>query len=258
MFEQLTEHIYAFPCDGYTDRPNIGLITGSRYALLFDAGNSAAHVQLMRAALEGQGLPQPDFVALSHWHWDHTFGAAFWEAPVLAGRQTDAQLRKMTAWRWDDASMQRRVDDGEEIVFCTEMIKREYPDRSKIKVAAADLAFDGELTLDLGGVTCRLLHAQGPHAADSVICYVPEERFVLLGDSNCKDLYGLPWHFDIAHEEDFVPVTQALPYDPEKTAQYLRLLDTLDFSACLSGHAPVMPRAALYAELQTVDADGKP
>lgn len=34
MFEKVTEHIYVYPCDGYTDRPNIGLIIGSKYTLL--------------------------------------------------------------------------------------------------------------------------------------------------------------------------------------------------------------------------------
>lgn len=249
MFEKLTEHIYRYPCDGYTDRPNIGLIVGSRYTVLYDAGNSAAHVAEIRAALSRQGLPDPDFVALSHWHWDHTFGAAFWNAPVLAGRETDAQLRKMTAWAWDDASMQQRVEDGEEILFCTEMIKREYPNRRDIRVVGADFAFDGTVTLDLGGVSCRLIHAKGPHSSDAVICYVPEDRFVFLGDSNCKDLYGQPWHFDIRHEERFQEETDALPYDAEKVRSYLQLLDGLDFSLCISGHSEAKSREALYGAL---------
>ncbi len=44
LFKQITEHIYVYPCNGHTDRPNIGLIVGGKYTLLFDAGNSAAHV----------------------------------------------------------------------------------------------------------------------------------------------------------------------------------------------------------------------
>ena len=68
MFEKATEHIYVYPCDGYTDRPNIGLIIGSKYSLLYDTGNSAVHVDLMREALAKQGLPMPDFVVESHWH----------------------------------------------------------------------------------------------------------------------------------------------------------------------------------------------
>lgn len=250
MFEKLTDHIYVYPCDGYTDRPNIGLIMGSKYTLLYDAGNSAAHAALMKDDLTEQGLPLPDYIALSHWHWDHSFGASFWNVPVVAGHETNAQLKVVQQWKWDDQSMADRAARGDDIVFCNEMIKREYPDRSKIEVAAADILFDGRMTMDLGGgVTAELIHCKGPHASDSVLCYVPQDRFVFLGDSNCKDLYGLPWHFDIEHQEDFQKNTDALPYDRAKVSAYLRLLDTLDFTMCISGHSKAKSKQALFAAL---------
>jgi len=133
------------------------------------------------------------------------------------------------------------------------MIKREYEDRDQIKVVPADIVFEERMELDLGGgVVCHLIHAKGTHSSDSVICYVPSDKFLFLGDSDCKDLYGLPWHFDIEHEEDFVPVTDALPYDREKVKDYLQILDTLSFTKCISGHAPVMTREVLYSYLKTV------
>lgn len=251
MFIKQTEHIFIRQYQHYTDRPNIGLIRGTERALLFDAGNSQANVALLKRELEEAGLPEPAFVALSHWHWDHSFGACYWGVPVIAGRETDAQLRKMSEWKWDEESMCSRVERGEEILFCTEMIRREYPDRSRIRVRGADVVFDGRLTVDLGGgVVCELIHARGPHASDSVICWVPCDRFLFLGDSNCKDLYGQSWHFDIRHEEDFVPVTGALPYDREKVAAFLELLDGLDFTSCVSGHSDPVSREELYRSLE--------
>jgi len=246
MFRKVTDHIYIREYMHYTDRPNIGLIVGGQKALLFDAGNSRAHVELLKQELMDAGLPMPDYVALSHWHWDHSFGAHVWQVPVIACRETATQLRRMQSWTWDDPSMQERIDRGEEIVFCTEMIKREFPDRELIRIAVPDLVFEEQLTLDLGGVSCRLIHARGPHASDSVIAHIPEDRFLFLGDSNCKDLYGKPWHFDIDHEEDFLENTMALPYDSELVDAYLRLLDNLDFTHCISGHADLMTKDHLY------------
>lgn len=249
MFEKLAEHVYVYKYDGFTDRPNIGLIVG-RKVLLYDAGNSAVHVELMKKDLVEQGLPFPDYVVLSHWHWDHSFAAAFWNVPVIAGRETNEQLKVVQQWRWDDQSMADRVASGDDIVFCNEMIKREYPDRSKIHVVTADIVFDGRMTIDLGGgVTAELIHCKGPHSSDSVLCYAPSDRFLLLGDSNCKDLYGIPWEFDIKHEEDFKKNTDAIPYDREKVDEYLSLLDTLDFTMCISGHAKAKSKEALYAGL---------
>ena len=252
MLKQVSEHIHVYPCDGYTDRPNIGLITGDKYTLLYDAGNSEAHVRLIQSCMEKQGLPKADFCCLSHWHWDHSFGAAFWRVPIIAGRETNEQLKVVRKWKWDDLSMDRRVAAREDIVFCNEMIRREYPDRSKIQVVTADIVFDGSLCMDLGGgVVCELIHCKGPHASDSVICYVPGDKFLFLGDSNCRDLYGQEWEFSIEQEEDFPKNADAIPYDRDKVTAYLRLLDTLDFTMCISGHSPEpKSRASLYSDLQ--------
>lgn len=251
MFQKLTEHIYLYPCDGYTDRPNIGLVVGTKRALLFDAGNSAAHVAQMRRALKQQALPMPDWVALSHWHWDHSFGAHAWGIPVIAGAATSAQLKVVQTWKWDDEAMDARAASGEDIVFCNEMIRREYPERGQIRVVSGDMVFSDRLELELGGgVTCTLLHCAGPHASDSVICHVSGDRFLFLGDSNGKDLYGLPWQFDIAHEEDFMKNTAALPYDPARLEPYRRLLEGLDFTQCISGHAQPMGRQTLFQTLR--------
>ena len=249
MFQRITEHIHMRKCQHYTDRPNIGYIRGERGVLLFDAGNSGANVEQLKMELRDAGLPLPDYLALSHWHWDHSYGAAFWGCPVIAGRETDAWLRRMSQWSWDEDSMAHRVETGEDIAFCCDMIRREYPDRTKIQVVPADLVFDGRLTIDLGGVRAELIHCKGPHSSDSVLCYVPEDRFVFLGDSNCKDLYGLSWECDIEVEGSFTAATEALAYDPEKVRDYLALLETLDFTHCVSGHSDVKTREHQIASL---------
>lgn len=249
MFEKLTEHVYVRPAEHYTDRPNIGLVVGEKYTLLYDAGNSAANVEKLKKELKECGLPQPDFVAVSHWHWDHTFGMHAWKVLTIAGKETNEYLRKVSQWKWDDKSMQERVETGEDIVFCNEMIKREYPDRSQICVVPADMEFADKMAIDLGGVTCELIVAKGPHASDSVICYVPEDKFVFLGDSNGKDLYGKPWHFDIEHEDKFMEETDKIPYDKELVEEYLSLIDELDFEKCIGGHAPVITCELLHEML---------
>ena len=246
MFYKLTDRIYFRPQDGYTDRPNIGLILGDRRTLMFDAGNSAANVESLKRELAEQGLPEPDYVAVSHWHWDHSFGMCGWDVPTIACRMTNDKLRQVQGWAWDDASMDARVERKEDIVFCNEMIRREYPDRSQICVAAADIVFEGRITLDLGGITCDLIRAAGPHTADGVICHIPSEKFVFLGDGNSRDLYGHPWHFDIAHEEDMVTEMMKIPYDRELVEPYVRLLDGLDFTRCIGGHADVMTKQELF------------
>ena len=80
------------------------------------------------------------------------------------------------------------------------------------------------------------MHAKGPHSDDRVICYIPKEKFVFLGDRNGKDLDGTPWHFDIEHEE--------------VVREYLAFLDNLDFENCIGGHADIMTKEELYRSLK--------
>lgn len=249
MFNKVTDRIYIRNCEDYTDRPNIGLIIGEKFTLLFDAGNSSKHVEQMKSELSEQGLPHPDFVFLSHWHWDHSFGAKEWNVPVISEKSTAEMLKTVSEWKWDDASMNNRLISGEDIAFCNEMIKREYPNRNDISVSVPDIVFDNNLLLDLGGITCNLILSKGPHSEDSTICYIPSEKFVFLGDCNCKDLYGKPWHFDIEHEEDLLNSLANIPYDKNLVDDLINLLDTLDFDNCISGHTGIMSKEDLYRSL---------
>ncbi len=43
---------------------------------MIDAGNSEEHAQLFLEMLKEQNVSNPDFVALTHWHWDHIFWIA--------------------------------------------------------------------------------------------------------------------------------------------------------------------------------------
>lgn len=253
MFEQLTEHVWRLPCDAFADRPNIGYVAGSRLALLFEAGNSAAHAELVKGELDRLGLRRPDFVCVSHWHWDHTFGLHAWEtwgAVTIAGAQTNQKLREVSRWTWDEEAMRERLATREDIQFCNDMILREYPDRGKIEVVPAQMEFESTLSIDLGGVTCRLLHVGGPHSDDSVACYVPEDRLVLLGDSDCKDLYGEPWDFDINHRELMDVELNKIPFDQQKVRLYLDIMRGLDFDLCMSGHIPPMSKGDLLAAFE--------
>ncbi len=246
MFDKITEHIYIHPAETYTDRPNIGLITGEKYALLFDAGNSVYHVDSLKGEIRTQGLKEPDYVAISHWHWDHSFGADAWGKVVIAGEKTNEYLKKVATWKWDDDSMQERLESGEDIEFCHYMVKREYPDRSIITVKTADITFSDRLTIDLGGVTAELSHILGPHAEDSIVCFIPEDGFLFLGDSNSKDLLNNCWHFDINHEELLEDEIAKIPYDKALVEEYISRLEKIPFEKCIGGHMEIMSREELY------------
>ena len=235
-FKQMTAHVYWLSPDGTTDRPVLGVVTGANGSLVVDAGNSPAHARVLLDHMAAAGLPAPRFLALTHWHWDHWFGAAAFDVPAIAHAATRRILVEQAAWNWSDAALDARVEQGIEIAFCRDMLKAELPDRRDLVLRAPDVAFTGELTIDLGGVTCRLLHVGGDHAADSVIVHVPEEGIVFLGDCRYDDIYHAPPRLTAA--------TIRSLYD--------RLL-ALDAAWYLGGHEPEpIARAALVAESELV------
>lgn len=217
--KRLTERIFYSPSEAETDRPVLGYVRGDKYSLLIDAGNSPAHVELFYRGLEKLHLPRPDYVAITHWHWDHTFGMCAVDAKTISSRLTNEKLKVVATWSWTDEAMKRRLETGEDIEFCDRCIRLVYPDRSMIKVQTADITFDNTMTLDLGGVHCELRHIGGPHSEDSVSIYIPEERTLFIGDADCEDHYY-----------------NNGKYDPVKLKDYINYIETLDYDFYVLGH----------------------
>lgn len=229
----ITERCFYMSGDHATDRPSLGYVRGDRLSLAVDGGNSPAHWRMMADALTAAKLPQPDVCAVTHSHWDHVYGLCAMNARVYACRETQAQLQRMTAWRWDAASMQARLDAGEDILFCHENILREYDDPGEIRVRTADEVFDDRLTLDLGGVHAELIRLDNSHAPDCVVVYIPEERMIFLGDITYHDLHHVPacWHL-------------------HRRQRLIESLRGLDFDWALPGHQEIKSREALFAGLE--------
>lgn len=233
MLMQLTERCYVLPDDHATDRPALGYVRGDRKSLLIDGGNSPAHAALMRRELEKAGLPLPDIIAVTHSHWDHTYGLCAWEAPVVARPATNAQLHRMAGWSWSDEAMKLRLQTGEDIAFCDENIRLEYADPASIRVRTADWVTE-KACFDLGGVEAVFEAWPSSHTEDCAVIRVPEEAVIFLGDITYQDLHH-------------VPVCR-------HTARMHALIARLEadaFTWAVPGHQPPMRRDAFFADLHS-------
>ena len=184
-----------------------------------DAGNSPHHVKAFYAALKAAGHPTPDITVATHWHWDHTFGLPAVKGLTIATRATNNALRQVQSWTWDEQSMEARLRSGEDIQACVDCIRREYADPEDIRVATADMEIESPVTLDLGGVTCRLIPQDSPHSRDGLFLHIPEEKALAVGDGESGDYYELDG-----------------AYDPAKKDALLSFLEGLDYDLALPGH----------------------
>lgn len=224
---RLSPHVVWMP-PGPPDRPSLCAVTGHHGTLMLDSGASDAHARLFLHGLDALNIPRPHLVVLTHWHWDHVFGAAEIGAPVIAGKLTARELERLAAYDWGDVALDARVLIGDEIAFCADNLKLELPAPRHVCLRLPEIVFDKSLRLDLGGVTCQLLHVGGDHSADSVVAFVEPDGLLFLSDCLYDDIYAPTRH-----------------YTPAKTLPLLDALGKFPASLCVEGHSPeIMDRAA--------------
>lgn len=241
MLEQITKRCCYMPNDATADRPCLGYVRGDRYALMIDAGNSPEHHRLFLAEVEAAGLPAPAAVAITHSHWDHTYGMCAAGVPTLVNSCTQEKLRRMSQWVWTLPAMEERLRTHEDILFCHECILKEYPDLSTIRVVPGTAVYEQRMTIDLGGVSAELIQLENSHAEDCSIVYIPEEKVVFLGDITCDDLHHQPPCIHRARLE-----------------QLRRSLAALDFDYAVAGHwGQVMSKTDVLADMDSYFTDGE-
>ncbi len=192
---QISKHVYWLAPDDTTDRPTLGAVVGQQATLMVDAGNSPAHANLLLAELARLKLANPKYLLLTHWHWDHVFGASAFDVPLFAHTETQRMIEEMTHLDWSDEALDKRVEAGTEIEFCRDMIKAEWPDRTNLRLKPPDVSFTTGLEFNLGGVRCQAKHVGGDHSADSSILFVPEDNIIFLSDCLYEDLHHGPRNY---------------------------------------------------------------
>ncbi len=212
MLKQLTKNIHYLPF-GDNDRPTLAAISGSRYTLIVDSGNSPNHATLFLSLLSEYSLSPIRYVVLTHWHWDHSFGLSTMNYISIAHRLTAKKLLELSQLEWNDSTLIERVDDGSEISFVSDMIKQEYPNPQRaISITSPHLAFTNELEIELGELPCYIQHIGGDHSLDSCIVYIPEDNVIFLGDC----LYPNSYRYDDYTSKNLFPlINTLLSYDAE-------------------------------------------
>lgn len=196
--ERIAEGIYFSQPEHEIDQPCLYAVVGRDRTLMIDGGVSPEKACQFTCALGRETGRSIDFVAVTHWHWDHTFGLAGVDAPMIACAGTAARLKRLAGYpSWSDEALDERVRSGEEITFCADNVKKVYPGalRSRIVIRQPDVVFGGTLSIDLGGLTCNLEQLPPVHTDDSVAIHVPERGVLFIGDSTGPNFYDHPAHY---------------------------------------------------------------
>ena len=175
--KRLSEHIWYMPYEEERDRPNLCYIKGDKMSLAVDAGHSEAHIREFYDLIAKEEVPLPSLTVLTHWHWDHTFAMHAVNGITLANKRTNEHLLEC---------MKKIEDNGpDEFLNMYDSIRNEYEGGREVIVVPADIVFEGDMTINLGGCTVKLIQTKAPHTDDSTLVYVCEDKTLFVGDATC-------------------------------------------------------------------------
>jgi glyoxylase-like metal-dependent hydrolase (beta-lactamase superfamily II) len=162
--KKVSEHVYALV--GF---PNIGFVVGTRGTLVIDTGlgerNGATVVRVAQKLAKGRNL----YLTNTHYHSEHTSGEQAFPASTIIVR---------LALQQDE--MNKRV--GAHLDAFRGMSAQNKDLLQDVRFRPADILFDREMKLDLGGVTARLFYLGAAHTRGDMLILVQEDSVLLPGD----------------------------------------------------------------------------
>ena len=166
---KVAEHTYVIPDGNVGLVPNVGIIVGSRATLVIDPGLGKQNGDAVRREVSRVSKTSEYYVASSHYHAEHTTGIAAFPAPAKYVNST--------------------VQDEEQVRSGAALIKT-FSGRSPLTaellkdatVRKADVSFDRDYVLDLGGVRVRFLVVGPTHTAGDTGFFVEEDGVLFSGD----------------------------------------------------------------------------
>jgi glyoxylase-like metal-dependent hydrolase (beta-lactamase superfamily II) len=166
---QISPHVHIIPDDSVPLVPNVGYIVGDRAALMIDTGlgprNGAAVYEVARKLAGTKAL----YLVTTHFHPEHDLGAQAFPDTTRLIRSTD-QVREIA-----ESGLQLAKVFASRSPINAELLK-------DADFRKADITFERDYDLDLGGVQAKLT-AMGPsHTVGDTVVWVDSERVLFSGD----------------------------------------------------------------------------
>ena len=166
---KLSEHVYAIPDGGLGGVPNVGIVVGDRATLVVDPGMGRRNGEAVLREVAKISQNTEIYVASTHFHPEHTTG--------YHGFPTTAKYIN---------SMTQEVEFAELGLGFIENFAGRSPMQAELLKDAtgrkADITFDREYALDLGGVRVRFLVVGPTHTRGDTGFFVEGDNVLYAGD----------------------------------------------------------------------------
>ncbi len=169
MTEQLTKHVWAIPDGSAPLVPNVGIIVGSKSVLVVDTGMGARNAETILKEVAKVGAGKPIYIVSTHYHPEHDLAAHAFpkDSTMIRSKDEEQDIAKYGLNLADRFAGMSPLN--------AELLK-------DVKYRPADITFEKDYVLDLGGVKAKLM-AMGPnHTFGDTAIFIEGERVLFAGD----------------------------------------------------------------------------
>ena len=166
---KLTDHTYVIPDANVSLVPNVGIVVGSKATLVIDPGLGRRNGETVLKEVAKVSKNTELYVVSTHFHPEHTTG-------YLAFPPTAKYVNSTTQEKeFEDTGMQMVKTFSGRSPLTAELLK----DAAR---RPADITFDREYTLDLGGLRVRCLVVGPTHTRGDTGFFVEGDGVLFAGD----------------------------------------------------------------------------
>ena len=166
--EKLAKHSWVIQDRKVRFVPNVGFVVGEHSTLVIDTGLGIPNGEIVLAEAIKLAPDNKLYLATTHFHPEHDLGAAAFPGATMIRSQ--AQQREIEA---EGLRMSRLFQNSSPVL-------RELLDGQEYR--EADISFQGEYELDLGGVTVMIMAVGPAHTMGDTAFYVVEDKVLYAGD----------------------------------------------------------------------------
>lgn len=167
--EKISAHVHVIPDASMPLVPNVGIIVGTKGVFVIDTGLGRKNGEAVMREVMKLGKPSELYLASTHFHPEHDLGAGGFPPETKLLRSEDQQK-----------------DIAEFGLELAEVFSRRSPFVADLLKGAefrpATISFAREHTIDLGGVTVRLLAMGANHTRGDTAFFVEPDNVLFSGD----------------------------------------------------------------------------
>ena len=166
---QVSPHVYIIPDNSVPLVPNVGFVAGERGILVIDTGLGPRNGSAVLEVAKELGGPRALYLVTTHFHPEHDLGAQVFPESTTLIRSND-QAKDISEF-----GLQLAQVFASRSAINAELLK-------DADFRKANVTFDRDYALDLGGVKVQLIAMGANHTRGDTAIWVESDRVLFSGD----------------------------------------------------------------------------